>query len=442
MKVQGGWRLAPLVRRGVTNFLASETATTAATSTTAKNTSSHTKQSLFGLCTNAMKGSSKDGSKAAGSLGKTTGTKTGGGMGGVQATPIAGSSSSSAGLARDPKELWKVFKQLSKARLSALVVGSAAAGFAAGSGEHIDWGTLGWTCFGTFACAASANSFNQIYEVENDKLMKRTCKRPLPLGKITRQNALIWAVGAGLVGCASLYSFTNSTTAALGAANIALYAGIYTPLKQVSMWNTWVGALVGAVPPLMGWAAASGALEAGSVVLASALHFWQLPHFFALAWICKEDYSKGGYKMLTLMDKTGKRTAACALRNCIYLLPLGFLAEHLGVATSEFTYQAAALSTVMACSALVFYTNPCVETARILFRASLLHLPLYMGSLLMHRIPQGEEYKRKQQKDESRANADPTMRVLMPPFPFLPVPGDVVRTTNGANSSTKDQDSF
>ena len=157
-----------------------------------------------------------------------------------------------------------MFKQLSKARLSALVVLSAAAGFVAGSGEDVEWSKLGWTSFGTFACAASANSLNQIYEVEKDKLMKRTRNRPLPTGKITRANALVWAVGAGFVGCASLYATSNGTTAALGAANIALYAGVYTPLKQISMWNTWVGALVGAVPPLMGWAAASGSLRARS----------------------------------------------------------------------------------------------------------------------------------------------------------------------------------
>ena len=322
-------------------------------------------------------------------------------------------------VATTPRDLLNVFKQLSKARLSTLVVLSAAAGFVAGSGENVEWSKLCWTSFGTFACAASANSFNQIYEVENDKLMKRTCKRPLPMGRITRRNALIWAVGTGIIGCASLYSSSNGTTAALGAANIVLYAGVYTPLKQVSMWNTWVGALVGAVPPLMGWAAASGSLEPGAFVLASALHFWQLPHFFALAWICREDYSKGGYRMLTLLDKTGKRTAACALRNCVYLLPLGFLAQHLDVATSEFTYQAAALSTAMACSALVFYTKPSVETARILFRASLLHLPLYMGSLLMHRIPRGAD----KAAASARAGDSGTSKVVLPPFPFLPVPG-------------------
>ncbi|QDZ19220.1 protoheme IX farnesyltransferase [Chloropicon primus] len=369
---------ASIVRRTVSHLLSSEASTSSAN-----------------LCTSAAKRAvAQPGAKVVG----------------AGATPATSSSAA----VTSPRELLTVFKQLSKARLSALVVLSAAAGFVAGSGETVEWTKLGLTSFGTFACAASANTLNQIYEVEKDKLMKRTCKRPLPTGKITPKNALIWAVGSGVVGCATLYASSNATTAALGAANIVLYAGVYTPLKQVSMWNTWVGALVGAVPPLMGWAAASGGLEPGSFVLASALHFWQLPHFFSLAWICREDYGRGGYKMLSLMDKTGKRTAACALRNCIYLLPLGFLAQHFNVATEEFTYEAAALSTVMACSALVFYTKPSVETARILFRASLLHLPLYMGSLLMHRIPRGQD---------KPLGKEEKSKVVMPPFPFLPVPG-------------------
>ena len=403
-----------VLRRGVTNLLSKAT-------TSCSSSMSCPSGPFKQFCTNVAKSS----------MGKTT-VKGGVGAGtGAAAGAVSGPASS-------PRELLNVFKQLSKARLSALVVGSAAAGFVAGSGESIEWSKLAWTSLGTFACAASANSFNQIYEVENDKLMKRTCKRPLPTGKITRQNALFWALGTGLMGCASLYTFTNPTTAALGAANIALYAGIYTPLKQVSMWNTWVGALVGAVPPLMGWAAASGALEPGSLVLASALHFWQLPHFFSLAWICKEDYSRGGYQMLTLMDKTGKRTAACALRNCIYLLPIGFLAEHLNVATSEFTYEAAALSTVMACSAIVFYTNPSVTTARVLFRASLLHLPLYMGSLLMHRIPQRVDGAEGNPKVDRRTRSDHT-KVLLPPFPFLPVPGVDIYVTNNSSSDVKER---
>ena len=130
----------------------------------------------------------------------------------------------------------------------------------------------------------------------------------------------------------------NNITASLGAGNILLYAGVYTPLKQLSIVNTWIGAVVGAVPPLMGWAGAIGKLDYGALLLAAGLYFWQMPHFMALAWLCRKDYALGGYKMLSLVDSTGKRTAACALRNCMYLFPLGTLSTWLGITSPYFAY--------------------------------------------------------------------------------------------------------
>ncbi|CAI5522896.1 unnamed protein product [Closterium sp. Naga37s-1] len=177
---------------------------------------------------------------------------------------------------------------------SLLVVATAAAGFVMGSDDRVDWAGLGWTSLGTFLAAASANTWNQVYEVANDALMKRTRGRPLPAGRMTRQHAIAWGLLTGASGLAILATQTNSMTAGLGAANIALYAGVYTPLKQLHIANTWVGAVVGAIPPLMGWAAASGGLDAGAAVLAGALYLWQMPHFLALAWLCRKDYAAGG----------------------------------------------------------------------------------------------------------------------------------------------------
>ena len=360
-----------------------------------------------------------------------------------------------ASVMKHARETLGVLAQLSKARLSALVVCTSAAGFVVGSGEEVDYRKMAWTSAGTFACAAAANTLNQVYEVRNDSLMQRTCRRPLPTGKISPRNALLWAAACGAFGCWTLAREANATTAALGAGNIALYAGVYTPLKQISMWNTWVGALVGAVPPVMGWTAAAGSPEPGSLVLASALHFWQLPHFLSLAWICKDDYAKGGYRMLSLLDKSGgRRTAACALRNAIYLLPIGFLAQHLNVADEEFTHQAAALSTALACSALVFFIDPSKNTARVLFGASLVHLPLFMGSLLMHRLPQRrgaasevevEEGAAQRRARDARRDTERRHRespwlpdpLMMPPFPFLPLPGLEYSGGRSTEASTK-----
>jgi UbiA prenyltransferase family len=150
----------------------------------------------------------------------------------------------------------------------------------------------------------------------------------------------------------------NPLTAALGVGNIVLYAACYTPLKQMHPINTWVGAIVGAIPPLMGWTAATGSIDPGGMFLAGVLYFWQLPHFMSLAWMCKEDYARGGHRMISLLDTSGRRTAAVALRNSLAMVPLGLCAVHLGVAHSPFIYESVALSLVFALSASAFYTRP------------------------------------------------------------------------------------
>jgi len=278
-------------------------------------------------------------------------------------------------------------KQLSKFRLSSLVVLTASAGFVAGSGEKMDWAGLAWTSLGTFGSAACANTLNQIYEVANDSRMSRTCNRPLPAGRMTRLQAAAFALTAGSLGVGILYTQTNELTAALGVANIVLYAGVYTPLKQISVLNTWVGALVGAIPPLMGWAAAAGHLEPGAYVLSAALFFWQLPHFFALAWLCKDDYLRGGFRMLSGIDPTGRKTAGAAFRNALFLLPLGVAAYAAGVTTQPFAWEAAALAAVLCVPASSFLATPTQATARKLFRSSLMYLPLLMTGLVVHRLP-------------------------------------------------------
>nr|VDC69729.1 unnamed protein product [Brassica rapa] len=152
-------------------------------------------------------------------------------------------------------------------------------------------------------------------------------RRPLPSGRISVPHAVAWAVIAGASGACLLATKTNMMAAGVGAANLVLYAFVYTPLKQLHPVNTWVGAVVGAIPPLLGWAAASGQITLNSMILPAALYFWQIPHFMALAHLCRSDYAAGGYKMLSLFDPTGKRIAAVvALRNCFYMVPLGFIA--------------------------------------------------------------------------------------------------------------------
>eukprot|EP00166_Cyanidium_caldarium_P004144 ctg_428.g297 len=226
--------------------------------------------------------------------------------------------------------LW-TYLELAKYRLTALVVFSTCAGYivrsnlgseatAAGGdpgrsagishGRHaFDAYRFVFTTAGTFLCAAAANMMNQVIECGNDARMRRTARRPLPSGRIGVTHAMGVAMLCGIAGVALLLSKVDETTATLGLGNVLLYVSVYTPLKTLTPLNTWVGAIVGAIPPLMGWTAASGGHlrtgsedERGAWMLAALLFLWQIPHFHALAMLCQADYAAGGYRMLAQVN--------------------------------------------------------------------------------------------------------------------------------------------
>ena len=225
------------------------------------------------------------------------------------------------------KEWTGIYMELSKARLSALVVATTSAGFLFAGGP-VDWPAFAAVTVGTSLAACSANTFNQAIEKQYDSLMVRTKRRPLPTGRISQRHAFAFGIATGLVSTAILAAFTNNTTAALGAANILLYAGVYTPMKRMHILNTWVGAVVGAIPPVMGWTAAGGnIISPEAALLGTTLFLWQFPHFFSLAWLGKEDYTRGSYKMIPVLDKTGRATAKVMLRYAAYMMPVGFAGD-------------------------------------------------------------------------------------------------------------------
>ncbi|GFQ07707.1 protoheme ix farnesyltransferase mitochondrial [Phtheirospermum japonicum] len=224
--------------------------------------------------------------------------------------------------------------------------------------------------------------------------MNRTRHRPLPSGRITIRHAVAWASSMGVAGTALLACkvvMANMLAAGLGASNLVLYAFIYTPLKQIHPVNTWVGAIVGAVPPLLGWAAASGQVSLNGMLLPAALYFWQIPHFMALAYLCRQDYADGGFKMFSLADATGRRTALVSLRNCLYLLPLGYLAYDWGITSGWFCAESTILALAISSTATSFLLNRTTKNARRMFHASLLYLPVFMGGLLVHRLSSDAE---------------------------------------------------
>ncbi|KAG2241217.1 hypothetical protein Bca52824_096801 [Brassica carinata] len=309
----------------------------------------------------------------------------------------------------------RCYWELSKARLSMLVVATSGTGYILGTGNAaVDLAGLCYTCAGTMMIAASANSLNQIFEISNDAKMKRTMKRPLPSGRISVPHAVAWATIAGTSGACLLASKTNMMAAGLASANLVLYAFVYTPLKQIHPINTWVGAVVGAIPPLLGWAAASGEISLNSLILPAALYFWQIPHFMALAHLCRNDYAAGGYKMLSLFDPSGKRIAAVALRTAFTW----------GLTSSWFCLESTLLTMAIAATAFSFYRHGTMEKARKMFHASLLFLPVFMSGLLIHRVYDEDKQppRIKTQRRKIRAAQPPVAYASAAPFPFLPAP--------------------
>ncbi len=197
---------------------------------------------------------------------------------------------------KSSKSYIKTISELSKARLSALVVSTTTFGYLAAAPVPINYTTLACASLGTALCSSSASTLNQIFEYDRDSKMKRTSRRPLVTQDVVGlRGASVLAATTGVTGGGILYLGTDAITAALGVGNIALYAGAYTYLKPRSEWNTWVGAVVGAIPPVMGYTAATngmGLLDLESALVGSTLLLWQFPHFFALAWMHRVDYAR------------------------------------------------------------------------------------------------------------------------------------------------------
>ncbi|KAJ1628408.1 UbiA prenyltransferase family-domain-containing protein [Pavlovales sp. CCMP2436] len=277
-----------------------------------------------------------------------------------------------------------IYLELAKYRLSSLVVFTTSAGYAM-AGPPFELGVLAPTLVGTFLASASASCLNQAYEIERDALMTRTKKRPLPSGKVSLPHALAFAAGTGVAGVGILAAFATPLTAFLGLSNIVIYSAIYTPLKVVTPRNTEVGAIVGALPPLMGWTAATGSVcGLEPLALGACLFLWQMPHFYALAWLHRADYSAGGYKMLPLYDPTGKRTASYCLAYALALSLVPVATSAVGVTSAMFAVESVFFNGGLIALALRFRQRASQGRARALFLYSLVQLPVMLTLLVFH----------------------------------------------------------
>ena len=273
--------------------------------------------------------------------------------------------------------------ELVKARLTLLVLLTTAVGFYLGSESPINYVTLLHVIFGTAAAAAGASALNQWWERTADALMRRTRTRPIPAGRMLPLQALALGIVLSVFGVAYLAIVCNTLSAALTAITVAIYIFAYTPLKRASTANTAVGAVPGAIPPMIGWAAARGNIDAGAWALFAIVFLWQLPHFFAIAWMYREDYSRAGFRMISSDDPSGERSASQSVFFCILLLVIAGLPAFLGIASFVYLAIELLLGGLFIAVAMRFLRMRTTSTARLLFLASIIYLPLLLGALVL-----------------------------------------------------------
>ena len=273
--------------------------------------------------------------------------------------------------------------ELVKARLTLLVLLTTAVGFYVGSEGPINWTRLLQTVLGTAAAAAGAAALNQWWEHRLDALMQRTQSRPVPAGRMRPVEALSIGSALSIFGVTYLAFVCNALSAALAAITIIVYLFAYTPLKLVSTFNTALGAVPGALPPMIGWAAARGTLNAGAWMLFAILFFWQLPHFFAIAWMYRDDYARAGFQMISRDDRTGERSASQSVFFCMVLLVVAGLPAYLGIATVFYLLAELILGCLFIAAAMRFLKTRDRSDARRLFLTSIIYLPLLLGALVL-----------------------------------------------------------
>lgn len=277
------------------------------------------------------------------------------------------------------------YAELTKPRITFLVVLSAAAGFCMGSGEAIDYLRLLNMAIGIALLSAGISTLNQYLERDLDGLMRRTQTRPLPSGKLLPAEALLFGVLLSVVATAYLAILINPLSALLGVATLASYLFVYTPLKTKTTLSTVLGAFPGAMPPFIGWVAARGGVTIEAWILFAILFLWQFPHFLAIAWMYRDDYARAGIKMLPVVEPQGKVTGQQIISYTLLLVPVSLLPVAIGLAGSVYLVGASVLGVgFLYFSARAAFVRTAWQ-ARQLLLASVFYLPLLFGLMVLNR---------------------------------------------------------
>lgn len=278
------------------------------------------------------------------------------------------------------------FAELVKARLTLLVLLTTAVGFYLGSAEPVSFTRFCHAVFGTALAAAGAAALNQWWERRLDAQMIRTKTRPIPGGRMSPRDAIIIGGALAFAGVVYLSIACNWLSAVLAAVTILIYIFAYTPLKRLTTWNTLVGAIPGALPPMVGWAAARGSAEWPAWSLFAILFFWQMPHFFAIAWMYREDYARAGFRMLSSSDANGARSGRQTVAFAILLLAASALPSLLGLTSRNYLPLELLLTIAFLALAARFAMRRDTLSARQLFFGSILYLPLLLIVLVLTKL--------------------------------------------------------
>ncbi len=275
--------------------------------------------------------------------------------------------------------------ELTKPRITWLILMSAAIGYVYGRGAGWNLVVLVHMLLGTGLLASGTAVLNQWMEREADSRMRRTRRRPLPSGRVTPGRALAWGVALSVVGFAELLAWVNPAAALLGLFTLLSYLFLYTPLKQISPLSTTVGAIPGAMPPLIGYAAARGALGAEAWILGAILFLWQFPHFYSIAWMYRDDYARAGIRMKPVVEPDPVSTARHIVVTAALLVPVSLLPVAAGMAGWIYAAGAAAMGVYLLHAGLRAAARRTLPAARAVLIATVIYLPALFGLMVMDR---------------------------------------------------------
>ena len=277
----------------------------------------------------------------------------------------------------------RAYIELIKPSILIMVLITTLLGYYLGNEGVMSWIRLIWTLLGTGLSAGGASALNQYLERDQDKLMDRTCNRPIPAGIIQPQNALLFGISAVIMGSLILVMKINILTGFLSLLTAFMYVLIYTPMKKLTWLNTSLGSIPGALPPLGGWVAATGNIDSGGWILFAILYLWQHPHFFAIAWMCKDDYQKAGFKMLPVIEPNGSRTIRQIFWHLSLLFPVCFLPFIIGMSGNIYLFGTTILTLWYFLSAIPMLKEKSSKNASRILKTSVLYLPLLMVIIII-----------------------------------------------------------